>query len=29
MKLKAQNGKRLRDNKLPLKVGACHRRGHG
>jgi hypothetical protein len=29
MKLKAQNGKRLRDNKLPLKVGACHGRDHG
>ncbi len=29
MNLKAQNGKRVRDNKLPLKVGGCNeRRGH-
>lgn len=25
MKMKAQNGKRLRDNKLPLKVGGCNK----
>ena len=25
MNLKAQNGKRVRDNKLPLKVGGCHK----
>ncbi len=27
MKLKAQNGKRLRDSTLPLKVGACGKQG--